>query len=241
MSSYFSIKLREKKTDKILSLNCWSRNNAVYQLFVNNISVLYADCPERDEHGDFKYDKNGCIIYKPTLYHKLTSEDFKTVLEEANKKIKFYKDLLVGSKDKQKAIANYIKLIAKTTTKEEIPTTKGSAKSLATINVDDTTSTAIQAEVEQYKKQQEEQKKKDKELKEKAKKVLKDLDLGFESIEHLTVSNETDFTTISYLLSSVQIQDATNYIARLFNDKLNSFIEDAIELNNQKLTMHARN
>jgi hypothetical protein len=123
----------------------------------------------------------------------------------------------------------------KATTEEEIPTTKDSAKSLATINVDDTTSTAIQAEVEQYKKQQEEQKKKDKELREKAKKVLKDLDLGFESIEHLTVSNETDFTTISYLLSSVQIQDATNYIARLFNDKLNSFIEDAIELNNQKL------
>ena len=101
MSSYFSIKLREKKTDKILSLNCWSRNNAVYQLFVNNISVPYADCPERDEHGDFKYDKNGCIIYKPTLYHKLTSEDFKTVLEEADKEIKFYKDLLVGIKDKQ--------------------------------------------------------------------------------------------------------------------------------------------
>lgn len=119
MSSYFSIKLREKKTDKILSLNCWSRNDAVYQLFVNNISVPYADCPERDEHGDFKYDKNGCMIYKPTLYHKLTSEDFKTVLEEANKEIKFYKDLLVGIKDKQKAIANYIKLIAKTTTKEE--------------------------------------------------------------------------------------------------------------------------
>lgn len=107
MSSYFSIKLREKKTDKILSLNCWSRNNAVYQLFVNNISVPYAYYPEHD-------DKNGC------MYHKLTSEDFKTVLEEADKEIKFYKDfLLVGIKDKQEAIANYIKLIAKTTTKEK--------------------------------------------------------------------------------------------------------------------------
>lgn len=119
MSSYFSIKLREKKTDKILSLSCWSRNNAVYQLFVNNISVPYVDYPERDEQGNLKYDDNGCIIYGPEQYHKLTSEDFKTVLEEANKEIKFYKDLLVGIKDKQKAIANYIKLIAKTTTKEE--------------------------------------------------------------------------------------------------------------------------
>lgn len=117
--------------------------------------------------------------------------------------------------------------------KAETPINTSERKTMAKLDLSQTTQDS--PEIERYKKQKELQAKKDAELREKAKQVLKDLDLSTSSIQSLNTDNRTELSEISSLLSTVQISDAINYLGRSFNDKLNSFIEEAIILNNQHL------